>query len=356
MTTRMYVREVKRFLKENVKLILLFSIVGSGLFLGFLNLSLGSKLDAESPDVIGEKINDVSVRYAQFVVYAEKSDDTPFTNNALIEKLLLTPSHVKNVENLVGIDIQSLLNEQIKQEFSATPTNRGVIGIEIDPVTDSLKFVSKVGTEEQRLQTVEYFFKLIQNDEIEFLVDKQLTVIEVPNIHEYTPDELLKAEQALASLSSENNSQVMFIIEIILSLIVGLLIGLIMTFFYHVFTSKINYAFNYYVSKDDLLVIAHDNKQDLFYAVVEPVTEKKLLASQTLIPEYLSKKLGVVATTTQNLLEISPEEEFVETIIIVLEGETDKEWYSQQINFARRFQTHVKVIQTSSDIFNSDSE
>lgn len=355
MTTRMYINEIKRFLKENIKLILLLSIIGAGLFLGFRYVLLGTDTPEEVASSLESKTSDISTRYAQFMIYVEKNDDVPFLNNALVEKLLFTPDHIANVEQQVGIEVQPLLEMQELQEFPATPTNRGVIGFERDPVTDSLKFVTLIGSEEERLQTAQYFFNLIQSEEIEFLSDKRLTIVEEPHLHEYTPDELRKAEQASSALLAEGNSQMMLVIEVLLSIIVGLIVGVVLTVFYHIYTSKINYGFNYYVSDKDLFIIARDSVKEFVYAVIEPNAGKKLVVTQIEMPEGISKELNNSILQTHDTLTIAPEEEFLEVVLVVIEGKTDKEWYTKQLNYARRLNSNIKVIQTSNEIFASSN-
>ncbi|APZ49221.1 hypothetical protein BW721_05750 [Jeotgalibaca sp. PTS2502] len=356
MTTRIYYREVKRFLKENIKLIFLVSIIGSVLFGVFLKFSMETSEDEHLPDSVAEEINDTSIRYAQFRIYVESPYDTVFINNNLLENILLTESNIKEIEQKTGLEIQPILEEQILNEFFPTLTNRGALGLGRDPMTDTLVFQAKIGTEEQRLQTAEYFFGIIESDQIELLSDKKVTIIEEPHLHEYTPAEILEAETV--SPTKIDNSLMFILIEILLALFVGVVIGIVFAAFYHIYTKKINYAFNYYVGKEDLLIIERKILNDFLFAVVEPNIGNKLLVSEKKLPNKLLEELNEHAIDSAtfievcNVLEVDPEENISEVVVLIIEGETNKSWYNDQREFIKRLNKNVKVVQTSQNIVN----
>ena len=343
MSTMMYYKEIKRFLKENIKFITIVAIVVSSLFFGFLRFFMDSPT-ANDIEVHSTNIDDLNVRNAQFRVYIENPHDTVFININLLEKVLFSEENIKAAETAIGIDIQTILDEQETAGFIGTQTDRGAIGIGRDPMTDTLVFTTKIGTEEDRLKTAEYFFDFLNDNELPVLNGKRVVVIETPHLHEYTELEL-KAGNAIEATKSFSFT---VIIEAILSLFVGTILAIMMVFFYHMNTNKINYGFNYFVRPQDLLVI-ENNPEKILPLISEPISEDKIIVSQAELPRRVIDGLDNIDVVTANLLEIDSKKVTSEIIILVVEGLTSKGWYSEQLNFLKRLETKVRIIQTSKD-------
>ena len=130
MTTRMYIREIKRFLKENIKLIAILSVIGAGLFFIFLNFAIGSNSNEQQNNLNSDQINDVSKRYAQALV--ELQNAGVITSDEILKDLKTISDTLKSSPDLnevlsnpvIGIDDKKdIVDEIFKDSISLTVKN-----------------------------------------------------------------------------------------------------------------------------------------------------------------------------------------------------------------------------------------
>lgn len=346
MSTRLYYKEVKRYFKENIKLIVLISVVFSGLAFIFLRQFMGSNTAIE-PVLEETHQDDLSIRNAEFRVYIENPNDTVFININLLEKIFFKPDTLIEVNNQLGVDIQTVLDKQEDAGFFGTQSDRGAIGIGRDSHNDTLVFTSKIGTEEERLSTANYFFEILTSADFELMEGKKLIVIEKPHLREYSDLEL----EASLVTEARGSFFLTLLIEGILSIFIGITLGSIIPLFYHMNTSKINYGFNYFVRPQDLVIIERENKEAYRNIIKEPVAEIKVIISEHKPSEKLLAGIPNIVLISNDLLEVDSTIELTEIVILIIEGETTKEWYGSQINYVKRLNANVRVIQTSKNIF-----
>ena len=346
MQTQVFFKEAKRFLIENKKRILLFTIFGAVIFALFTAVNLmKNNSDSMSEDTQTEKISDM----AEFVIYIEKNDDTHFNNNVLLEKALFSDEAVKAVETETAVEITDLLAEQVETEFVPTAEDRGAIGIVRDLSNETMKFQFKVGSEKDNLEVANYYFDLIMNNEVDLLKDKKTYVLSAPEIKELSQEDTVFIEENTKSVSP-----ILLIIELLVSLFAGFVLGILVSIFYHIFNKKINYAFNYNIDEKDIFLMERESQDRFIYDIVNPKSEDKVIVIEQALPNELSNKISKQPQkiiTTSNLIEISSKLDIPEIVIIIVENTTTKFWYNTQREYLKKFNSAVKIIQVPESIF-----
>lgn len=345
MQTRVFFKESKRFLIENKKRILLFTILGAVLFTVFTAVNLiTNNDDSSSKDEQTEDIKDM----AEFSIYIEKKDWIPFNNNALLEKILFSEDPIKKAESETKIEISDLLEKQEEEEFIPTGEDRGVIGVRRDVTNEAMVFQFKVGTKKENLKLANYYFDTIMNDELEILNDKKIYVLSAPEIIELT-----KEDTAFIEENSTTISPLLLIVELIVSVFAGFVVGVLISILYHVFNKKINYAFNYNIDEKDIFLMERESQDKFIYDIINPRSEDKIIVVENSLPSKILNKLSAPnqkVITTTNLIEIDPKIEMSEIVFVLVENNTTKSWYNTQREYLKRFDSKVKVVQVPNSI------
>lgn len=345
MQTRVFFKESKRFLKENKKRILLFTILGAVLFVLFTAVNLIKNNDDSSTDTAQtEEISDM----AKFVIYIEKNDDTHFNNNVLLEKLLFSNEAVKVAEKETGVEITDLLIEQEETEFVPTAEDRGAIGIVRDLSNETMVFQFKVGSEEDNMKVANYYFDKIQNNEVDLLKDKKVYVLNTPEIKELSQEDTVFIEE-----STEIVSPLLLIVELVVSLFAGFIVGILISILYHIFNKKINYAFNYNIDEKDIFLMERESQDKFIYDIIHPKSEDKIIVVEHSLPSKILNKFSTPnqkVITTTNLIEIDPKIKIPEIVFVIVENDTTKSWYNTQREYLKRFDSKIKIVQVPNTI------
>lgn len=345
MQTRVFFKESKRFLKENKKRILLFTILGAVIFALFTAVNLIKNNDDSTENAQTEEISDM----AQFVIYIEKNDDTHFNNNVLLEKLLFSNETVKVAEKETGVEITDLLVEQEETEFVPTAEDRGAIGIVRDLSNETMVFQVKVGSEEDNMKVANYYFDKIQNNEVDLLKDKKVYVLNTPEIKELSQEDTAFIEETTKTISP-----LLLIVELVVSLFAGFVLGVLVSILYHVFNKKISYAFNYNIDEKDMFLMERESQDNLVYDITNPKSEEKIIVAEHSLPSSLLNNVSTKSQkimTTSNLIEISPKLDIEEIVFVIVENNTTKAWYNTQREYLKKFDSAVKIIQVPESIF-----
>lgn len=345
MQTRIFFKESRRFLKENKKRIMLFTILGAVIFALFILVNLMKNNDSSSlENARTEEISDM----AEFSIYIEKKDWIPFNNNALLEKVLFSEKPVKKVEQETGIKFANLLELQKEEEFIPTGEDRGVIGVLRDVTNEAMVFQVKIGTEKDNMEVANYYFDMIMNNEVDILKDKKIYVLNAPEIKELT-------QQDLAFVEENNNeiSPLVLIIQLFVSLFAGFILGVLVSIFYHIFNKKISYAFNYNIDEKDIFLIERESQDKFIYDIINPKNEDKIIVVENSLPSKVLNKLSSPdqkVITTTNLIEIDPKIEMAEIVFVIVENNTTKFWYNSQREYLKRFDSKIKIVQVPNSI------
>ncbi|MFL2120878.1 hypothetical protein [Marinilactibacillus psychrotolerans] len=348
MRTKVLFNEGKRFLKENNRKILLFTLLGAIIFAIFTATNL--ILDDEDSGLETEQTEEKN-NVAEFTIYIEKEDETYFNNNVLLEAMLFSEDAIKVAEKATNVEISELLLEQKNSDFVLTDTDRGIIGVVRDLSNETMVFQFKLENRSDSLKVANYYFDRITNNEIKFLEDKEIFVLSTPEIQE-----LSQAENSLLEENENSVSPLLLIIKLLVSLFVGAVLGVVVSIFYHIFNKKINYAFNYHIGENEIFLVERENQDKLVYDIINPKSEEKIVVTEHTLPSDLLNTLSnsnSKISVTKNIVEVNTNVNIPEIVFLIVENETTKKWYDIQREYLKRFDSNIKIIQVNKKIFNT---
>lgn len=339
MKTRIFFKELKRFFIESKKIILICMLASILIFAGISAVSVFRDSSDDKDNLSIENTEEM----AEFTFYIEKSDQTQFNNNPLLEDIIFTNENLKIAENETGVEITDVLLKQEEVEFIPTPEDRGVLGIYRDLSNETMVFQVKVGNKAEQLAIANHFFEKIVNNEIPFLEDKTIYIVERPET-----TEILNDSSALTESTDKTVSPLLLVIMSIAALLLGFILGVIISVLYHIFERKINFAFNYNIEEEDILLIERNDIENVKYDIMNPKVGTKVIVSDFIWKDETTKQLTDDSTEiiiTSNLIEINPQLPISEIVFLVVEKQTTKEWYYSQREYLKNFKSSVKVIQ-----------
>lgn len=347
MRTRTLWEEIKRFISDNNKLILLFMLIGSIIYSGFIiwNTFINdTDLETDVEDI--EQLDfDTIDTYATFSFYVEKEDGSVFNYNALLEDMYLDEANIELAEFETGIEISKYINKQEEEDFVLDEHNRGFIGIRRDFTNESMVFEVKLGTESQQLELADYYFDEIVNTENEFFENKTLYVIERPNVVE------VEDLEDINNIEEADSNIVDTVIGLIIALVASLLISILCLYLKSALSSTISYAFDYEVEQKDLIIIERNNLESVKEEIVKPNSFSKIIVSpDNSILNKLDISNNKNISIAKDLLEIDTNKEIDEIVILVKEKYTTKDWYNRQRDYHNRIDGALKVIQYPSSL------
>lgn len=332
-----FFQEIKRFFKENLKIYSAFCVLGILLF-GVL-LVVQNVFDSKKVTVEIDKDS----RMASFVFYVENSLQGVYNNSNFLDTVFLSEEFVQGAEKETGVEIGKLIDEQLNSDFVPTLLDRGYIGVGRDVHDETLLFQANLGSEEENLAVANYYYNLVINDEIPFLQNKEVYVVRKP----YLVD--LEENLANSDPAATTPSLAVTILKGMIFGIVGLVIGIIFVFLYHLLTKKINYSFSYEFDIDDQFYIERKDRATFLSTLLHPNFGKKLILCQQDLSVDLQKDIKKYEkenySFTNQLAKINPNENFQEIIFVIVENQTDKEWYYRQREALKSFSERIKIIQ-----------
>lgn len=341
MSSKVFFREFGRFLKENRTIYITFAVVGIVIF--GISQFLGSNDVEKEEETIQIQEN---TRMATFIFYVENTDQSVYTNSNFLDSVFLSSEYVDGAEINTNIEISELIEKQLESGFVPTLLDRGYIGLGRNVHNETMQFQVKLGTEEENLAVANYYFDLLLNDEIPFLNNKTIYIVSEPYLAELTEENI-----SASNKTSSDSSLPVLLLKGMLFTGGGLIVGILTMFLYHFFTNKINYAFSYEVDASDTFFMFRNNNAEFVNTVVNPSYGKKLVLSQEKFSDPLKHKMTggkaeKIFFSNQLILE-NPAENFEEIVFVIIENQTDKEWYYKQREVLKNFSVPVKIIQIS---------
>lgn len=358
--------EIKRFLKDSYKLIIVGTIVFSILF-GISITLLNNSRRTEAPttsesgleEIEMDNIFDSSPAYFQF--YSEYVDMGQFTNVTLFRQYLNLSSIKEDIEDETGVDI-SAIEEEIKTTYNIEEFS--VFQIVRDETSNLYTFITNTGDEEDNLKVSEYYFSIITEREIPFLQDKLIHTFVEPKLAADMSEES-DLEEA-GDIAQETTSPINSILTIVRNIIVGFIIGFVImigiALLKALFSKYTNYSFAYDIDDNDSFFIydpSLNNADKVGHFVGLPFASEKLILSQSPLNRSIKDLLtGNVDITFDNdqdssttlieersIMDVKINDGYKETIIIVRPNMTSRKWYKSQREVLKLSNTTVKVIQ-----------
>ncbi|WP_080146736.1 hypothetical protein [Marinilactibacillus piezotolerans] len=340
--------EIMRFLKQNIKTILL-----GALLLGII-FSLGSiLLDRGNPE--SEIENDSELiegdgRPAFFNFYVENPDGSIYTNTSIIEQYLLMDETLEDVSQATNTNLYELFQKELEIEYQRTPEDRGVLGVTMNPYSYRISLVANTGNEQDNLNIVQYFYEQMQNQEIDFLTTKDVYYFEEPAIQEL--DENIELDENSASDAASLN-----IVDILIRFVIGSVLGVLLvtgiTVLMSLFSKKLKYSFTYSWDEKDVFFLNDpklNNNDELVQFINFPKGNNKLVVSNEPLESRIKSSLSTQneegqTLVTSSVTEAHSLEEISEIILIVNSNKTDRKWYKKQRRSLEMIPLPTKVVQ-----------
>lgn len=356
-------QELKRFLKENKKSILIITLIIMVMMIG-VSIFSGKIQDRLNT----QKEKDIElVSPAVFQFYVQNADGNSFHNSAVVEAFFLQPEVVDLIEKNTGVEIQEVLDEQQESGFIKTQTDRGVLGVARDGSSHVFTVNADLGTSEENLAVMGAYFDYLLSGEVAVLSDKEVFILQKPVLLDELPgsEENISVNKEVDTSFSAKN----VLVSAGIGLFGGLIAGLFLTLIYQLFRKAITYAFSFSWSEDDIYQIYSLSNTELEASstfkqtLLHPFTDVKVILTQTKIDDSfisqfaISDKINIINSLSDlkkehmnlimltDLTQIDPLLSINECIVLVKSGETDKRWYSRQRELLKNYDTQIKVIQ-----------
>lgn len=343
--------DIIKLITENIKALIIsafiFSLIVTGVFFFIDN-------DSEENNFLTEDEGTLEENTAVFRFYVENEDGTVFINSSLIEEYFILPEVVERAERATSTDIAPVLEEEIGSEFQKSQYERGVLGVERNGSTQIFKMNATIGSKMENLKIAEFYFDLLNSDEIEFLQNKNIFVIEEPYIasekiydeevyDSYNEDEVTNYENEEDEPVNSLQNIVRYSVTLFLTFVLGGLIFIVYLVLKNIWKKAITHTFTYFkLPNDNLIKINKSNESEFIHDEFSENPTKYLIVSQNGNLKYLSN-FKVINSLKDNQDLITDKE----IIIRIEENLTSKEWYKEQREILRKYPFNVTLLHLS---------
>lgn len=334
---KMYWQEVKRFLKDYTKFIIIGSIIISlvfGLSLTFLGGESTAVLDEDEaalenePDVFG---NDSQAAYFRF--YIRHADGYVFNNSGTMYDLFSTPSMYGRVQDELGYDLISL-KEEIRSEGLNDEYEPAKVTINNN--SNIFTAVFDIGNNEDNMTLANYYHDYLLND--------NFGPIEGNRVYSIVNPQLVVEREAQ---TNEIVEKVSVTPQLVLYIVFGLLSGMALTLMFALskefFSKKLNYAFTYIPEETDQFLIIDNEMIDKNILRHFVGTEDTIITEKT--DDYELNELMNNISVKTSLMDVDPELTIDKIVLVVKAGETSRKWYKKQAELVHLLNKTVKTVQ-----------
>ena len=363
--------EIKRFLKDYKKSIIIGALIFSFLFaIGLFFINSRSEETSQNEEDFepspSEILNDAQPAF--FQLYIEYEDGKPYTNYSIVNQYFNLSSVKEEASEATGVDIEAV-EEHIEEEvyLNDLDENIRVINVSRNDSNHLFTLSFNSGNERNNLAIAEYYFDLIFEGDSDFFSNKSTYLFVEPTMAKPIEDEEETDELAEANAQS-NVSIFSSIIEHAINIITGLILGTVLmiglALLKELFGKKLNYSFAYDIAEDEKFILYDKNlknRENISQFVAAPFGEHKIIVSEKNI-EKSEKDLfvgngdvsfesesnpGIILTEEPSLSNIKVGTKFSEIIILVHPTFTTRKWYKVQKDFASIYDVSTKVIQVN---------
>lgn len=355
-----YIVEINRFLKANIKF-----IIGTTLILGLLIAGLNVLLNQTSESVdTGQEAEVVESqgvfsegsRPAFFRFYIENSDGYTFSNAVTLDQLFNLERVYKNVHTETAIDIKKIKETAAKKgnvDFSP-------VGVAVD--YDSYIFLAtfETGDNAKNLSLANYYYNLLLNNEFNILQNHTIySIVEprlVDDVEEEVEEESGQEEMQGEIIDQTKKTSVDLIKEIVISLIIGFILAAVLStgiiLLKELFGKKLNYFFGYDGESFDEYIVydkQFENEESVQYFVGLNNSLNKLVLMESEInnteKEILFKNSDFNFDFSQSITSTNISNKYDEIILIVKPRSTTRKWFNNQKNLIGLHDAKTKLVQ-----------
>lgn len=354
--------EIRKFIKYNFKKVVLYSLILGTIFAAVLLLlnrnNQGPQTGRDNQD------RDTSVSYFQY--YSEREDGSALTNLSVVREFFTRESVMKDWSRRLDVPLENIAVEGelmfVDDELEDTEVVSGeqaesvrtvdpedIVNINMYKGDYSHLFTLTVTSqsETKSLEIVEYYFDLIENDEVPFYENKNIYVFQEPQIMEnlIRVDDMVEIEIEKPTSVSIVNIVVGYVLSFII--VVGLFV------LKSLFSGKLLYSFSYlWDEKQSFLLYSpkYNNVDELQQFIKYPDNNKVYLTEDHLSDTQYKDLSGINILSEsmiyQNLTEVNLNDPIDEIILLVVEGETSRKWYREQQRLLSIYnESQIKIVQ-----------
>lgn len=337
--------EVLRFLKNNIKY-----VISGALLFGLILGASSYFLDRGNPSLEvqnGNTLVDGNGKSAIFNFYIENQDGTVYTNTSIIEQYMLMDKTLMELNKFTDTDVYKLFQKELETNYSRTPEDRGVLGVIKNPYSQRMSIVSNTGNEEDNMKIVQYFSKLMKNNQIDFLETKNIYYFEEPMLVDSldTSNTIIKDEGDDLNITSVT-------IRVIAGMVLGIVIVIGIVVIKTLFSKKLNYSFSYFWDENDIFFLSDsklENSEELKQFVNFPIESNKLVvtenSTEAKIQEFLSVSNNDNLKFLNSITEINSLDSIGEVIILIQSNVTSRAWYKKQRRALKLINIPIKIVQ-----------
>ncbi|MFW3505711.1 hypothetical protein ACN68I_07950 [Aerococcus viridans] len=345
--------EIKRFLKDNIKIIAIFGIIFALVLGGLGAFMTGSSNNApEGMEALEEEAIETAVA---FDFYIEDAEGNMYTNEGIIEEYFRSPNVLEMLNSDAGIDLKQIelenyeKNQQVLSNFLPTELmeQSQIISVTQSNSTGLLTFVASSDDKSLNEKLATYYYGKLSS--IPFVDEDNLYVFDGPyNVKDKQIDE--EEEETGISIKS-------LIKYAVIGIILGIVVGIGLALINALFGKKLNYAFGYAID-DSLDFMIYDeklnNSDEIANFVNFPYFKNKVILSEngkglnvSDIQEKISENdfkviPNIADDSVKNLTT-----ESTEVIMVVLPNETSRKWFNTQIKLMKLDNLSLKIIQVN---------
>lgn len=362
--------ELWRFIwNRKVKILLgalvvgILAILGSYFLMGPSSQSTSSETNQDTiknmtDEELEESRNYLAETYeqvpAEFEIFVQLEDGNVFTNSFIFDEYFSSPEVVEEVENRTGTSFGNTLEHERRLGLFKTSQYRGSIAGIRDTSSHIITIRVQAGqTADENLAISETFLSMIENQEIPFTEDLEITIMNEPqNIERLSEDELemVSTPASLGTFRPADSDNRSFVLYGVAGFIMGLLIMAVLLFIIQLFRDTISYAFQYSWDFDDhhirySLNDAGENN-DLIELIYYPERESRIILAQE---SDTIRKLTEEHTALKNISieqKLPLHTDQPEEVVLLVENDvTNKNWYNEQYQLAEMHDSSIKIIQ-----------
>src|SRR5699024_5269420 len=273
-----YLLEIKRFLKENKKNIILGTLFFGVLLGGIITVLDQSNSEEEEQETEIEdskKIFENNSRSAYFRFYIEKKDGSSLNNAATMNELFNMESLYEEILVETNIDIEEikeLAEEKKVPDFSPVKVK----------INDSNIYTAifETGNNKENMILANYYYNYLLEEHFDLLENHKTYLLVEP---EFVKDK----EEQKNEISQSKNSKIELIKDNIINIITGFIFAIALSFglllLRELFVKKLNFIFGYTAEDfDDFIVYdkQFNNEKSVQYFVGTPNDAEKLILTE----------------------------------------------------------------------------
>ena len=355
-----YILEIKRFLKENKKYLIIGTLFLSVLFSGAITLLNQTDIEEEQETGIEDSLEvfENDSRSAYFRFYIEKVDGSSFSNAATLNELFNMEELYEKVLTETNIDIKEIIEFAEDKEF----IDFSPIKVKINGDSNIYTAIFETGDNSDNISLANYYYS--------YLFDRQFNMLEKHTVYSLVEPELVEdtEEKEKDTEEKEKDTKVVqskksnfeWIKNIIINLVIGFILSVVLVIgillLKELFGNKLNYFFGYDAEEfDDFILYDQklNNGKTIQYFLGLPYSANKLILIESGINQEQKNLLFDNSNPnfdiSNSIDKTSTSKIYDEIILIVKVNETTRRWYNEQKKLINLHEAKTKIIQLNNN-------